>query len=343
MLFKRTGSDNWYFKFSIKGKTIYRSTGTTDKAKAEQVAAKVHGEAFNQIRLGDKPRYLWQDAVIKSLSESQQKRSIETEKFHLRWLAKHLDGIYIDQIDNNTIESLIEAKLKEAGTTRTNRMTSVVSAILNKACKRWGWIDKVPHFRKFKENNQRLRWLTHEEVDKLLAELPVHSAAMAKFTLATGLRESNVTGLEWSQINMQTKILWIYADQSKNGKVIRVPLNDDAISVLRNQIGKHQIKVFTFDGKPIDKVSTKSFRNALKRAGIEGACWHSLRHTWASWHVQAGTPLNVLQELGGWSSYSMVQRYAHLAPEHLSEYASKISLNSAKSLHTVISESKKIS
>ena len=69
-------------------------------------------------------------------------------------------------------------------------------------------------------------------------------------------------------------------------------------------------------------------KKALKRAHVEDFRWHDLRHTWASWHVQAGTPLNVLQELGGLSDYSMVLRYAHLAPEHLAEYANKIS-NSA--------------
>jgi integrase len=53
--------------------------------------------------------------------------------------------------------------------------------------------------------------------------------------------------------------------------------------------------------------------------------WHDLRHTWAFWHVQAGTPIHVLQELGGWSDIRMVQKYAHLAPEHLAEYADLLS------------------
>jgi hypothetical protein len=49
--------------------------------------------------------------------------------------------------------------------------------------------------------------------------------------------------------------------------------------------------------------------------------WHDLRHTWASWHVQDGTPLPVLQELGGWESVEMVRRYTHLAANHLAPYA----------------------
>ena len=58
---------------------------------------------------------------------------------------------------------------------------------------------------------------------------------------------------------------------------------------------------------------------------IENFRWHDLRHTWASWHVQAGTPLHVLQELGGWESVEMVRRYAHLSTDHLAEYVERMS------------------
>lgn len=70
--------------------------------------------------------------------------------------------------------------------------------------------------------------------------------------------------------------------------------------------------------------STKTWYGALERAGIEDFRWHDLRHTWASWHVQNGTPLYVLQELGGWESPEMVRRYAHLAAEHLAPFADRL-------------------
>jgi hypothetical protein len=59
-------------------------------------------------------------------------------------------------------------------------------------------------------------------------------------------------------------------------------------------------------------------------AGIEDFRFHDLRHTWAPWHVQSGTSLSELMELGGWKSYEMVLRYAHLAPEKLSSVAGGI-------------------
>ena len=91
------------------------------------------------------------------------------------------------------------------------------------------------------------------------------------------------------------------------------------------QIGKHATHVFSYRGKPIQQVNTKSWRTALKRVGIEDFRWHDLRHTWASWHVQSGTPLHVLQELSGWESAETVRRYAHLSSEHLAPYVERFS------------------
>lgn len=60
------------------------------------------------------------------------------------------------------------------------------------------------------------------------------------------------------------------------------------------------------------------------KAGIEDFRFHDLRHTWASWLIHSGVSLSVLQEMGGWESVDMVRRYAHLAPNHLTEHAKQI-------------------
>ena len=76
--------------------------------------------------------------------------------------------------------------------------------------------------------------------------------------------------------------------------------------------------------KPIVQVSTKAWYLALERAGIEDFRWHDLRHTWASGHVQQGTPLFAVQGMGGWESSEMVRRYAHLAAEHFAPHAERL-------------------
>jgi integrase len=175
------------------------------------------------------------------------------------------------------------------------------------------------------EPKRRVRWLTQDEATRLLAELPEHLAAMARFSLATGLRERNVVGLEWSQVDLDRRCAWIHPDQSKTGNAIPVPLNPDAVAVLMSQLGANARTVFTYRGKPVTRANNHAWRKALVRAGIADFRWHDLRHTWASWHIQQGTPLNVLQELGGWSDPQMVQRYAHWSVEHLASYVATLS------------------
>ena len=117
---------------------------------------------------------------------------------------------------------------------------------------------------------------------------------------------------------------WIHADQSKSRKAIAVPLNSDALQIILEQQGQHAEYVFTYHGHPVERTTTKAWYAALGRAGIENFRWHDLRHTWASWHVQRGTSLQELQELGGWTTFDMVLRYAHLAADHLKSAASRL-------------------
>jgi integrase len=96
---------------------------------------------------------------------------------------------------------------------------------------------------------RRIRWLKREEADRLLGILPPHQAALVRFSLATGLRERNVTRLEWSQVDLTRRVAWIHPDQAKAKKPIGVPLNDEAMVVLRAEEGKHDKRVFTWQGR----------------------------------------------------------------------------------------------
>jgi integrase len=257
-----------------------------------------------------------------------------------RYLDQFFAGMQLNIITRDLVEKVITDKLQHATPGRVNRITSLIRAVLRKAEREWGWIDKAPAIRRLKEAKKRIRWITRQEVERLCVELPVHLEAMVRFSLATGLREYNVTSLEWSQVDMQRKVAWIHPDQAKAEKAIGIPLNADAMHAIQLQIGINECYVFSFKGRGVSKAGTNAWKKALGRAGIASFRWHDLRHTWASWHVQAGTPLNVLQELGGWSDHSMVLRYAHLAPEHLAEYANNISV-SAHFTHIETGDEKK--
>lgn len=329
-IYKR--GNQWWIRITTpKGSRIRESTGTTDKKAAQEYHDRAKAELWRREKLkdSDKPRRKWQDAVKRFLAESKHKARHADDIRFLRWLDGHLYDRYMDEINRDLLDRVAEeCKRKnaaEVSNATVNRHMEVVRTILNRAHRQWGWIDRVPHVRMLPEMKRRIRWLTRDEAGRLLAELPEHLEAMARFSLATGLRESNVVGLEWTQVNLETRNAWIHADQAKARKPIPVPLNDEAVIVLRQQVGKNTRSVFTYKGEPVTKANNHAWRKALVRAGIENFRWHDLRHTWASWHVQAGTPIHVLQTLGGWSDVRMVQRYAHLSSDHLAPYAQAIS------------------
>ena len=81
-------------------------------------------------------------------------------------------------------------------------------------------------------------WRNDAAAEDLVSDFtftPEHLAEMARFTLATGLRKANVVGLEWSQVDLERECAWIHPDQAKARKAIPVPLNADAMAVIRRQ------------------------------------------------------------------------------------------------------------
>lgn len=322
MLYKRGKS--WWIDFTApNGQRVRRSAGTGDKTQAQELHDRLKAEAWRQVQLGDRPIYTWDDAGLRWLNERSYKATIDKDEEHLRWLQPYLHGKPIKDLDRNFLMQLLEIKRKETSGATANRVLALIRAILKMAVE-WDWLDYAPKLRQFPESKRRIRWLTQEEAKRLLDELPAHLRDMALFSLSTGLRKGNVTGLEWDQIDLHRRVAWIHPDQAKSRKAIGVNLTNTAMEVLHRQRGMHLRRVFTFRGEPVDQVTTKAWYGALQRAEITNFRWHDLRHTWASWHVQAGTPLDRLQEMGGWESIEMVRRYAHLAPEHLAADASNI-------------------
>jgi integrase len=326
MLYKRPNSSYWWVRLTDPtGRDLRRSTGTADRAAAEEYAARLTTDLWRQARMGDQPRRTWEDAVVRWVGETAHKASKEDDLSLLRWIDPHLHGMDLESIGRDALDAMAAARREGGASNATcNRTLAVVRAILRRAERDWGWIAKAPAVRMLKEPTGRIRWLTREEAERLIGELPEHLADMARLTLATGLREANITGLRWDQIDLQRRVAWVHPDESKTRRAIGVPLNADAMLVLRKWQGRHPERVFIYRGEPITKAGGGAWRKAMARAGIEHFRWHDLRHTWASWHVQAGTPLQALQELGGWTSFAMVLRYSHLAPEHLAAHADRI-------------------
>ena len=318
MLYKR--GDTWYADFTTaSGKRIRRTLGTTDRQAAEELHDKLKYQQWRIDRIGEKPKRTWDEACVRWLNEKGAKKSIQDDKNRMRNLPE-LRGMYLDDITRDFVQQIIAKKTCSDAT--KNRYTALIRAILNRAMREWEWIDNIPYFSMYAEPKRRIRWLTPDEAKRLIAAAPPYMAQMIKFSLATGLRQRNVLTLKWQQVDLDRRVAWYYGDEMKSGRALGVSLNDIAMQVLEEQGGKHETFVFTdHKGEPCRYLQCKYWRKVLQKAGIENFRWHDLRHTWASWLIQRGVPLAALQEMGGWETPSMVQRYAHLAPEHLHKHS----------------------
>ena len=324
-LYKRRDSRIWWAAIRLPdGSRVCRSSGTAKRKEAQEWLDRLRSELWRVHRLGEPPTYTWQQAVVRWCEEKAHKATAEEDRRKFQWLDQYFRGRQLHTITRDEVQAIGAAKARESSGANANRYLALIRAVLRRAAGPWQWIEKAPAITLYPEPKRRVRWLTKEEASRLLAALAPHQQQLMRFALATGLRQSNVLHLKWSEVDLDRRVAWIHADEAKGRDAIGVPLNEDAMAVLREEHGKHRQAVFTFRGRPLRSANTKAWKNGLKRAGIENFRWHDLRHVWATWHVMAGTPIAELQELGAWKSETMVKRYAHFAPEHLRGAADRL-------------------
>ncbi|WP_245231750.1 MULTISPECIES: site-specific integrase, partial [unclassified Neisseria] len=271
----------WYADiYSPDGKRIRCSTGTKCEKEAQEYHDKLKYDLWRVKHFAEKPKILWDEACLRWLQERRDKKSLIDDETKIRRLTA-FRGLYLHQLGKSLIMAEI-AKIKGSNATK-NRYLSFVRAVLNKSVKDWDYLDTAPKLTGYREARRRVRWLTPDEAEKLVAALPDYIGAMAVFSLNTGLRKSNVLNLKWKQIDLERKVAWLHHDETKSGHALGVALNDAALSVLFKQRGKHPDYVFVNRrGQPVCDIQ-KPWKKALEAVGIEDFRWHDLRHTWASW------------------------------------------------------------
>ena len=161
-LYKRGDSPHWWVKISHGGRTIQRSTGTEDKAQAQEYHDKLKVSLWEQQRLGVKPRRSWKEAVVRWLAETSEKATHDGDIKKLRWLDPFLGALMLDEITLDVIDRVKSERLKTVSKSTVNRYLALVRAILLRARDEWEWIDKAPKVKLFKEPPGRERSITAE-------------------------------------------------------------------------------------------------------------------------------------------------------------------------------------
>jgi integrase len=334
-LYRRTNSPYWWIRFQLDGREVRASTGTEDRGQAEELERHARDSVWRQVKLGEKPPYLWAEARKRWLDETRKRTRAKDEEI-LSWFDKHLKRQTVQDITRPVVEHLRALKAEESSESTADRYMALLRAVLRKCVNDWQVLASAPKISMYRPRSPEARWLTQPEFEKLCENLPDHLALAARFAVSTGLRMRSMTALTWDRVDMQNRRAWIPGAQMKTGIPHGIFLSRKAIRLLRKlkKLNPAGDRVFQWNGKPIDDCNTRAFQDAVKAADLQPLRWHDLRHTFASWAVQNGVQLPDLMQLGGWKSYSMVQKYSHLAPEHLAAAAEKASGASHKNRHT---------
>jgi integrase len=201
---------------------------------------------------------------------------------------------------------------------------ALLRRILRKALRLELYAGRLPHFDMPKFDNRRQRFLSTDEARRLLSHLRAGSPLwheISLFALQTGLRAGEIFQLTREQASLHSRHITIF--DSKNHMSRNVPLNATAYNILQRRLPERPSDFFfTNNGRPIMEAGTV-FRRIVNTSGINAGVsdrrarvvFHTFRHTFASWLVQAGTPLMVVSTLLGHKTLTMTQRYAHLAPD----------------------------
>nr|WP_249279166.1 site-specific integrase [Bordetella genomosp. 5] len=300
---------------------IRRSSGTTDRKSAQELYDTLKAQLWRQAKLGEQADRTFEEAAVRFLRLSEGQSDYATKLRHVQYWRTLVEGRSMRSLTADEIIGGLPThsvhKLKQptplTGSTK-NRYIATIKRILN-LCVEWDWIDKVPKLHSFDEPDVRVRWEPPEVIMGLIKAMRLEWMRDAAIVAAaTGMRESELFSLLPSQVDLPQRNAWVTHEGAKSGYARAVPLNDDAFEVIARRIlavqkrpGYRATSSFIFTrgehlNTRIQQNDRRDLERACRKVGIEDFHWHDLRHTWASWHVQRGTPLLVLKELGGWET-----------------------------------------
>lgn len=265
-------------------------------------------------------------------------KGYRNQKQYGKWWNLVLGKRLLNEVTTEEIARVQAKAIKEGDRTpqTMNRYLAFLKHVLNLAV-RDGKIDRnaVRGVKFSPEPKGKLRFLSETEISQLKEAMSPNEWAIVQFALETGLRQSEQFKSRWDWVNREQGIMTI--PHSKSGRTRHIPLSEGALHLLessRSWVDSSYVfpsPIQSRNPRSGDDFSRRVFGGYLKKTGIEGVTWHTLRHTFASRLVMAGVDIRTVQELMGHSTIVMTMRYAHLSPDHLRNAVNKVTLRKKQS------------
>ena len=345
----RKGRQDLYIRGTVRGQSLYESTGTADPKQAEAYRAKREAELWAESVYGKRAVVTFAAAVTAYLEAEQRS---ETTLNHVERLLKHFGKRKLTLIDQGDADEACKVLLRDGANaspaTKIRGVLTPLRAILEFAAVR-GWCDK-PAFQPPRVPQTKMLFIRPDEAVDLVNEATPHVRPLLVFLIGTGARMSEALDLDWSDVDLPAARAVVWQKQGTERHIDLPPVVVLALAGLPYRSGRVFRPVRSTRG-PQGLVMGDAYydtgRNgggqiknawsyACKRAGLPGRerIWtpkgetkerrvfvpsltpHCLRHTWATWHYCIHKDLLKLKEDGGWQTITMVTRYAKKMPDH---------------------------
>lgn len=306
---QRRPEGSYQVTVSIGGRKVRRSSRHWTFKDARKVEADLLQQA-RRVAAGEKPeRTLAEGLEEWLLNHAPKLRSARQSRNHARGLLPFLGDRPLAEAP--AVWAEIKKKLKSKAPATINHKGRVLRQICNLASGEWQWTD-APIGKRIKllPETPREVFLRTEQVEALALAARGDAGELVRLAAYTGIRRGHMLRLTHHDAHDG----WITLDRtSKTRTLHQVPIHPkvaETVARLPLPISDWQLQ--------------QEWTRARKECGLQHVRWHDLRHTCASWLVQAGVPLMTVRDFLGHSTISVTQRYAHLAPQHLKDAVMKL-------------------
>ncbi len=316
-VYKKRGK--WFIDYYYHGHRIRESIGN------KRVAEKALAVRKSQIAQGKFDLQDLQPSITFSALEpiymefaKANKKSWKRDEVSLKNLVPYFGNKRLNEISSFLVEKYKQKRAKEIAPASVNRELALVKYMFNLAI-RWkkAKVNPVREVKLFREDNRRVRFLSEDEIHRLLECSSPQLRPIVLAGVSTGMRRGELFSLKWKNVSFERNEITV--EKTKSGKSRKIPIND----VLKGTLlglpsrNKHEYVFLNSNGMPYKDIRT-TFKTALLRAGgLEGVTMIHLRHTFASHLVMAGVDLTTVAELLGHQNIqTTITYYAHLSARH---------------------------
>jgi len=305
-------------------------------AQARKFATMVEGRIIEGKHFPHKKtQYTLNELLDKYCQDVMPHKTAETQRSHRAAIAYWRERLGHKMLGNITRDDVIKGRdaLNDRAPATVVKYMTILTHALNIAVKEYEWVEKnvASTVSRPPLPPGRNRFLTDEERSRLLEECRKSKNrflySLVVLALSSSLRRSSLLNIQKQNIELNKRLLFI--PMTKNKTPLALPLVGEAYDIIQDLCAGKTDEEYIFPGHEKGNGGwnhyAAAFEYAVSRANLSDVTFHTLRHSCASYLVQAGIPLYVISQILGHKTLAMTARYSHLAVDNLRDALTALS------------------